>query len=185
MSTLTRIIVLVFLSFSFSISSGLLFLRSGHALLHGLGVPGFTLLPSHTSNEIGVVGGIFTALPVLAMRSIPSDLIKLLGCSCEAVLLPAVVAIGAAQGYVGGKMWERSIYTVIDGQELPGVLGARSASLAGAIGALCHIAAGAVFVISIVNLSAFLSPEGKCRRERARPLDPVSPEPSEVEQSRG
>ena len=183
MSTATINPRLVFLSFSFSIASGLCFLNSGHTLLHGLGVPGFTTLPPYTSGKIGLVGGVFTALPVLAMRAIPSDLSRSLECPYVVVFFLAIIAIGAAQGYVGAKMWKGRIYMVIGDQRLPGVLGVGSASLAGAVGALCLVVmAVACLVISTLAL-AFFFPSDRHPSGRARPLDPAPPEPAEAEQN--
>jgi len=172
---------LVFLSFSFSIASGLCFLNSGHTLLHTLGVPGFTTLPPYTSGKIGFVGGIFTALPVLAMRAIPSDLSRSLECPYVVVFFLAIIAIGAAQGYVGAKMWKGRIYVVIDNQKLPGVLGVGSASLAGAVGALCLVvmAVGCLVVGTLILARYF--PKDRHPSGRPRPPDPAPLEPAEVE----
>lgn len=180
MPTITNLPLLLFVSFSLSISSGLLFLRLGHTLLSSLGIPGFTTLSPHTSQEIGLVGGAFIALPVLAMRNIPHDLDHFLGCFNGVVVLPCmiVIAIGAAQGYVGAKIWEGKVFTVIDGQELPGVLGPGSASLAGAVGALCMVVASMVLLISALLFAFFFLEDP---REGARSSAPVPPEPLEVE----
>ena len=174
---------LVFLSFSFSIASGLCFLNSGHTLLQSFGVPGFTTLPPHTSGKIGLVGGIFTALPVLAMRSIPSDLSRSLECPFIVVFFLAIIAIGAAQGYVGAKMWKGKIYTVIGGQRLPAVLGVGSASLAGAVGALSLVVMTLSFMAITTLLLSFIYPKVRHPTERARPFDPVPPGPGEVVQN--
>ena len=174
---------LVFLSFSFSISSGLCFLNSGHSLLHRFGVPGFTTLPPHTSAKIGLLGGVFIALPLLAMRTIPSDLSRSLECPFMVVLFLAIVAIGAAQGYVGAKMWKGRIYVVIDDQRLPGVLGVGSASLAGAVGALSLVLITIGFLVICTLLFAFFSPKDGHPRERTRSFDPVPPEPEDVVQN--
>jgi len=174
---------LVFLSFSFSIASGLCFLNSGHTLLHSLGVPGFTSLPPYTSGKIGFVGGAFTALPVLAMRAIPSDLSRSLECPYVVVFFLATIAIGAAQGYVGARMWKGRIYVVVGGQRLPGVLGVGSASLAGAVGASCLVvtAVGCLAVSTLIL--AFCFPKDRHPSGRPRPLNPPPPEPAEVEQN--
>lgn len=163
---------LIFLSFSFSIASGLCFLNSGHTLLYSLGVPGFTTLPPHTSGKIGLVGGIFTALPVLAMRTIPSDLSQSLECPYVVVFFLAIVAIGAAQGYVGARMWRGKIYTVIGDQRLPGVLGVGNASLAGAVGALSLVVITTGFLVLTTLLLAFIFPKERHPGRRARRLDP-------------
>lgn len=171
---------LVFLSFSFSIASGLCFLNSGHILLQSLGVPGFTTLPPHTSGKIGLVGGVFTALPVLAMRTIPSDLSQSLDCPYVVTFFLAIVAIGAAQGYVGARMWKGRIYMIIGGQRLPGVLGVGSASLAGAVGALFLVIATSGFMIISILLLSFFSPKERHPRRRPRSLHPVPPEVEEA-----
>lgn len=175
---------LVFLSFSFSIASGLCFLNSGHTLLHTLGVPGFTALPPYTSLRIGLVGGVFTALPLLALRTIPSELSDSLQCSFVVVFLFAIVAIGAAQGYVGAKMWKGRIYIILGGEKLPGVLGVANASLAGAVGAL--ILVGLIvgfFVVSVFLLERFFPKERNPHPHRQTPpLDPVHPGLAEAEQ---
>lgn len=175
---------LVFLSFSFSIASGLCFLNSGHILLQRFGVPGFTVLPPHTSGKIGFVGGVVTALPVLAMRTIPSDLSQSLECPYVVVFFLAIIAIGAAQGYVGAKMWKGRIYTVIDDQRLPGVLGVGSASLAGAVGALFLVVLAVGFVLISTLVLAVCFPKDR-RRGRVHPLGPPPPEVAEVEQRQG
>jgi hypothetical protein len=115
---------LVFLSFSFSISSGLCFMRIGHTLLHSLGLPGFTL-PGFTSTELGAIGGLFLALPILSLRSLPQDLSNSFGAPFQFCFFSSVVAIGAAQGYVGAK--------VLEGYKI--ILGVGCASVAGATGA--------------------------------------------------
>ena len=172
---------LVFLSFSFSIASGLFFLSSGHTVLQSLGVPGFTTLPPHTSSKIGFVGGIFTALPVLAMRTAPSDLSQSLECPYVVVYFLAIVAIGAAQGYVGARMWRGRIYTVIGDQKFPGVLGAGNASLAGAVGALALVVIGVCFLVITTFLLAFVFPKERHPEGGARRLDP-GPQELEVAQ---
>lgn len=174
---------LVFLSFSFSIASGLCFLNSGHTLLQSFGVPGFTTLPPHTSGKIGLVGGVFTALPVLAMRSIPSDLSRSLECPYVIVFFIAIIAIGAAQGYVGARMWKGKIYTVIGGQRLPGVLGVGSASLAGAVGALSLVIMTLSFMAISTLILSFVYPKDRFQRERARPLNLAPPEHEEAVQN--
>ena len=174
---------LVFLSFSFSIASGLCFLNSGHTLLHTLGVPGFTTLPPYTSGKIGFVGGIFTALPVLAMRAIPSDLSRSLECPYVVTFFLATIAIGAAQGYVGAKMWKGRIYIVVDNQKLPGVLGVGSASLAGAVGALCLVVTAVGCLVVSTLILAFYFPKDRHPNGRPRPHDPAPLEPAEVEQN--
>lgn len=163
---------LVFLSFSFSIASGLCFLNSGHTLLQCLGVPGFTTLPPHTSGKIGLVGGVFTALPVLAMRTIPSDLSRSLECPFVVVFFLAIVAIGAAQGYVGARMWKGKIYMVIGDQKLPGVLGVGNASLAGAVGALFLVVITMGFLVISTLLLTFIFPKERDPRRHTRRLDP-------------
>lgn len=163
---------LVFLSFSLSISSGLCFLNSGHVLLQCLGVPGFTTLPPYTSGKIGLIGGVFIALPVLAMRTIPSDLSRSLECPYALVFFLAVIAIGAAQGYVGAKIWKGKIYTVIGDQRLPGVLGVGNASLAGAVGALFLVIITMSFMIISTLLFAFILPKERDRGRRVRRLEP-------------
>jgi hypothetical protein len=173
---------LVFLSFSFSIASGLCFLNSGHTLLQCLGVPGFTSLPPHTSIRIGLVGGVFTALPVLAMRTVPSDLSDSFECSYVLVFFLAIIAIGAAQGYVGARMWKGRIFRVIGGQKLPGVLGVGSASLAGAVGALFLVGVTVGFLTISTLLLEHFYPKDRRRFGRTRPLNPVQPEPAEARQ---
>ena len=173
---------LVFLSFSLSIASGLCFLNSGHTLLQTLGVPGFTTLPPYTSGKIGLVGGVFTALPVLAMRTIPSDLSRSLECPYVVVFFLAIVAIGAAQGYVGARMWKGKIYMVVGGQKLPAVLGVGSASLAGAVGALFLVFITISFLV-ISLLVTFIFPKNRRPVRRAHPPDPVAPEPEEEVQN--
>jgi hypothetical protein len=172
---------LVFLSFSFSIASGLCFLNSGHALLQTFGVPGFTTLPPHTSAKIGLVGGIFTALPVLAMRTVPSDLSRSLECSCVVVFFLAIVAVGAAQGYVGARMWKGKIYTVIGGQRFPGVLGVGNASLAGAVGALSLVVITMGFFVISALLLTFILPEERQPGRHTRRFDPGPQEPEAVQ----
>jgi len=174
---------LVFLSFSFSIASGLCFLNSGHTLLHTLGVPGFTTLPPYTSGKIGFVGGVFTALPVLAMRTIPSDLSRSLECPYVVVFFLATVAIGAAQGYVGAKVWKGRIYVVVDNQRLPGVLGVGSASLAGAVGALCLVVTAVGCLVVSTLILAYYFPKDRHPSGRPRPPDPALPEPAQVGQN--
>jgi len=174
---------LVFLSFSFSIASGLCFLNSGHTLLQNLGVPGFTTLPPYTSGKIGFVGGAFTALPILAMRTIPNDLSRSLECPYVVIFFLAIIATGAAQGYVGARMWKGRIYVVIGGQRLPGVLGVGSASLAGAMGALFLVVVTTSFLVVTTLLLAFFFPKERHPHRRPRPFDPVQPEPAEVEQN--
>ncbi|KAF9646995.1 hypothetical protein BDM02DRAFT_3117705 [Thelephora ganbajun] len=174
---------LVFLSFSLSIASGLCFLNSGHTLLQSLGVPGFTALPPYTSGKIGLVGGVLTALPVLAMRTIPSDLSRSLECPYTVTFFLAIIAIGGAQGYLGARMWKGKIYVVIDDQKLPGVLGVGSASLAGAVGALSLVALTICFMVISALLFTFLIPKDRYPRGRAHPHDPVPPEFAEVEQN--
>jgi len=174
---------LVFLSFSFSIASGLCFLNSGHTLLQTFGVPGFTTLPPYTSGKIGFVGGVFTALPVLAMRTIPSELSRSLECPYMVVFFLAIIAIGAAQGYVGARMWRGKIFMVIGNQRLPGVLGVGSASLAGAVGALFLVFITLGFLVISTLLLAFFFPKDGRPRERHRPPVPVPPELAEVEQN--
>ena len=174
---------LVFLSFSFSIASGLCFLNSGHTLLQSFGVPGFTTLPPYTSGKIGLVGGVFTALPVLAMRSIPSDLSRSLECPYVVVFFIAIIAIGAAQGYVGARMWKGKIYTVIGGQRLPAVLGVGRASLAGAVGALSLVVMTLSFMAISTLIISYIYPKDRFQRERARRLGPVPPEFEEMVQN--
>ena len=173
---------LIFLSFSFSIASGLCFLNSGHTLLQTLGVPGFTTLPPYTSLRIGLVGGAFTALPLLALRTTPSELSDSLQCSYVVVFFLAIVAIGAAQGYVGAKMWKGRIYIIIGGEKLPGVLGVGNASLAGAVGALVLVGFAVGFlVISVLLLQRFF-PKERPAHQRTRLTDPVQLELAEAEQ---
>jgi len=185
MSTANINLRLVFLSFSFSIAAGLCFLNSGHSLLQSLGVPGFTTLPPHTSGKIGLVGGVFTALPVLALRSIPSDLSRSLECPYIIVFFLAIVAIGAAQGYVGARMWKGKIYMVIGGRRLPGVLGVGSASLAGAVGALILVVIAISFLAISTLLVAFILPKNRRTGRRPHPPDLVELELEEVAQNQG
>ena len=174
---------LVFLSFSFSIASGLCFLNSGHTLLQTLGVPGFTTLPPDSSLRIGLVGGAFTAIPVLALRAIPSELSDSLECSYVAIFFLAIVAIGAAQGYVGAKMWKGRIYVVIDGEKLPGVLGVGNASLAGAVGALVLVGITVgLLLLTVVLLEYFFPKEARNPHGRTRPPNPIQVQPPEAEQ---
>jgi hypothetical protein len=42
--------------------------------------------------------------------------------------------IGAVQGCIGAVVWKGKIYTVIDGETIPGILGVGHASFAGALG---------------------------------------------------
>ena len=173
---------LVFLSFSFSTSSGLCFLSCGHFLLQRLGVPGFTALPPHTSGKVGFVGGAFIALPLLAMRNVPSDLSQSLECPFVVVFFLAIVAVGAAQGYVGARIWRGRIYIAANNQKLPSVLGVGSASLAGAVGALSLVVVTIGFLVITTLFFDFILPKDRHRRRRARPPDPVLPEPEEVVQ---
>lgn len=172
--------LLFFVSFSLSTSFGLFVLCVGHTLLSSFGVPGFTTLPPHTSHEIGLVGGAFTALPALAMRNVLFDLSQFLGFFHAVVVLPAVaaVAIGAVQGYVGAKICEGKTYSAIDGQKLPSILGVGSASLAGAVGALCLVTAIIVLMVSFLLLAFFLEDP----HEGTRPFSPVAPDILEAEQ---
>lgn len=173
---------LVFLSFSFSIASGICFLNSGHILLQNLGVPGFTTLPPYTSLRVGLVGGVFTALPLLALRTIPSELSDSFQCSFVVALLLAIVAIGAAQGYVGAKMWKGRIFIIMGGEKLPGVLGVGRASIAGAVGALILVGFAAILLSIIILSLQYLSPKERHPHRRTRPLDPVQLELAEAEQ---
>lgn len=182
MSTITP--RLVFLSFSFSIASGLCFLNSGHTLLQGLGVPGFTTLPPDTSLRIGLVGGAFTALPVLALRTIPSELSDSFECSYVVVFFLAIVAIGAAQGYIGAKMWKGRIYMVINNEKLPGVLGVGRASLAGAVGALILVGATVGFMVISTLLLGYFLPKERDPHRRIHPIDPVQLELAEEQHQR-
>jgi hypothetical protein len=175
---------LVFLSFSFSIASGLCFLNSGHILLQCLGVPGFTTLPPYTSGKIGLAGGIFTALPVLAMRTIPSDLSESLECPYVVVFFLAIVAIGAAQGYIGARIWKGRIYMIIGDQRLPGVLGVGNASIAGAVGALLLVVIGVCFLAISMLLLAFISPKHRHPGGRTRRFDPRPQEHEVVQEQR-
>lgn len=174
---------LVFLSFSFSIASGLCFLNSGHSLLQSLGVPGFTTLPPYTSLRIGLAGGAFTALPVLALRAIPSELSDSFDCSYVVIFLLAIIAIGAAQGYVGARMWKGRIYTIIGGEKLPGVLGVGSASLAGAVGALVLVGATICFLTVGALLLDHFFPKERLPPGRTRPIHPEQPGPVEAERN--
>lgn len=173
---------LVFLSFSFSIASGLLFLNGGHSLLQNLGVPGFTTLHPYTSLRIGFAGGIFTALPLLALRTIPSELSDSLQCSYVVTLPLAIVAVGAAQGYVGAKIWKGRTYVMIAGEKLPGVLGVGSASFAGAVGAFVLVGAILGFLVASVCLLEYFFPKERQPHRRAHPFDPVQLELAEAEQ---
>ena len=106
------------------------------------------------------------------MRTVPSDLSRSLECPYVVVFFLAIVAIGAAQGYVGAKMWKGRIYMVIGGQKLPGVLGVGNASIAGAVGALSLVVTTMSFLVISTLLLAFIFPKERHRRGRTRRFDP-------------
>ena len=102
-------------------------------MLQCVGVTGFTTLSRYTSTRIALVGGVFTTLPVLVLLTIPFGLDALFECPTLS-LISVIVLIGAVQGCIGALVWKGKVYTVIDGETIPGVLGVGSAMLAGVLG---------------------------------------------------
>lgn len=99
-------------------------MQIGHSLLHGLGLPGFAL-PAFTSGELGALGGLLLALPILSLRSVPQDLSDFFQAPFQFTFFSAIVVIGGLQGYVGAKMLKGSRF----------ILDVACATVAGATGA--------------------------------------------------
>jgi hypothetical protein len=98
------------------------------------------------------------------------------------VFFLAIIAIGAAQGYVGAKLWKGRIYMMIDGEKLPGVLGVGSASLAGAVGALILVGVTVGFLVVSTLLIEYFFPKERDPHGRIRSPDPGQLELAETEQ---
>jgi len=122
----------------------------GHTLLRALGLPGYTL-PAFTSTELGAIGGLLLALPILSLRTLPQDLSDSLQTPIHITFFSSVVVVGGLQGYVGAK--------VLNGYKI--ILGVGCATLAGATGAL-------MLVIFVMALFAVVSMAAERTHERQR-----------------
>lgn len=106
---------------------------------------GLNTVSPWTSIRIGLVGGAFTSPLVLGGAYFPTGLLDL---ECAEVLIflaGPMIIIGGIQGFIGSMvLYGRSV--VIDGQEVPDVLGTSGASVVGYMGGLSAFVAVMIFV---------------------------------------
>jgi len=166
---------LVFLALSLSIGCGLYSNLTGHSFLNILR---FTALSPYASFvRIALTGGCFTTPPVLVLLTIPFSADELFDWDHPFTLLHLYavnILIGTVQGCIGAMVWKGRVYTVVDGETIPGVLGVGSASVAGALGGAAVFHAALLFVL--VRRHFFLKvehPHGQVR--------PLGMEPGEAE----
>ena len=167
MSTITP--RLVSLALFLSVGCGILFFLWAHFILEFFGVSGFAAIPQVGSTiRIALVGGAFTTLPVLALLTIPIGLDELFEYRTPYFLFfVAVLLIGAVQGCIGAMLWKGKVYTVVDGEAIPGVLGVGNATLAGVLGAWLLVGNLSNFVM----IRGYFFPKKKSLQAQARLLD--------------
>ena len=115
---------------------------------------------------------------VLVLLAVPFDLHDALLVYPNVLLFHLGSAlIGAVQGYIGATVWKGKIYTVVDGETIPGVLGVGHATLAGSLGSWLLFS---LFSNCVFFRTYFLSK----KKSSHGPARLLSTEPGEVEKGR-
>jgi len=136
-STVTR--QEIFFFYRLSILWGACFLPLAHAYLQQLATwldwdPfGFNTVTPCTSIGIGLAGGAFTSSLVLGGAYFPINPLDLEFAEILMSLAGPMIVIGGIQGSIGSIVLYGSS-VVVDGQEVPGILGPGGASVAGYVG---------------------------------------------------